>query len=434
MADSAADGRQIRLAYSACSRETPARRLSRQDPVEAFWKVHGSVVSAGCRWQYDACGLSAGETRRATDVLRGSNDRRRCTDPASAASKLEISMKSLIWVGVVSVTAATGCGERGPTVSATPPPAFVRSAEEPTTLAAAVPQGPAGATFLEVLPSASRAKERIVAEAAKADASGRRAFVDARRSERKPPEQIASARTPGAPRAAAVGQEPGKIFGQITYDGKPPKLPPVVDASRIRPAEAHVCKPELIGNESLVVNHDNRGIQFVFVYMEKSPANAPKRDLLPIVFDSKDCRFMPRGLFVQTGQTVNVTNSDPFNHCVHTYPIRNARFNNVCQPGKPPTPLVYQKPEKLPVEVRCDCQTWMKGYHLVLDHPWGAVTDADGKFELPQLPAGKYDLKVWHEMAGYLARSIEVEVDGDTELSLKFAPTKFARPGDPRSE
>jgi hypothetical protein len=73
-------------------------------------------------------------------------------------------------------------------------------------------------------------------------------------------------------------------------------------------------------------------------------------------------------------------------------------------------------------------------YHLVLDHPWGAVTDADGKFELPQLPAGKYDLKVWHEMAGYLARRIEVEVDGDTELSLKFAPTKFARSGDPRPE
>jgi hypothetical protein len=314
-------------------------------------------------------------------------------------SMLEISMKSLIWAGVVSVTAFSGCGESGPAVSATPPPFLVRSAEEPTTLAAAVPQEPAG--------------------------------VDARRSELKPPAQIASARTPGAPGATAAGKEPGRIFGQITYDGQPPKLPPVVDASWIRPAEAHVCKPELIGNETLVVNHDNRGIQFVFVYMEKSPANAPKRDRPPVVFDSRDCRFTPRGLFVQTGQTVNVTNSDPFAHCVHTCPIRNAGFVRGCQPGGPPIPLVYKRAEKLPVAIKSDLHFWMRGYHLVLDHPWGAVTDADGKFALPPLPAGKYDLKVWHELAGYLARSREVEVDGDTELSLTFPPTEFARPGNP---
>jgi hypothetical protein len=74
----------------------------------------------------------------------------------------------------------------------------------------------------------------------------------------------------------------------------------------------------------------------------------------------------------------------------------------------------------------------MKGYHLVLDHRWGAITDADGKFELPELPPGKYDLKVWHEKAGYLERSVKLEINGDKELSLKFPPAKFAQFEGPR--
>jgi hypothetical protein len=257
--------------------------------------------------------------------------------------------------------------------------------------------------------------------------------VTVKPSELAAPEQVADA-TAAAPGggAAATGKDPGRIFGQITYDGAPPNLPPTVDASKIKAEEANVCKPDVIGNDSLVVNGQNRGIEYVFVYLEKSPGKAPKEELPPVVFDNKNCRFVPHGVFVQAGQTMNVTNSDPIAHNTHTYPLRNTAFNQVVQAGGAPTPVIYKKPEKLPVEVKCDFHTWMKGYHLVLDHPWGAVTDADGKFELPELPPGKYDLKIWHEKAGYLERSVKVEVNGDQELNLKFAPAKFASFEGPR--
>ena len=257
--------------------------------------------------------------------------------------------------------------------------------------------------------------------------------VTVKPSELEAPEATDNAGQSGTPGGtAAADKEPGRIFGQITYDGTPPTLPPLVTAANIKAEEANVCKPPVIGNDTLVVNGENSGIQYVFVFLEKSPTKAPKEELPPVVFDNKDCRFEPHGVFVQAGQTMNVTNSDPIAHNTHTFPIRNTGFNQVIQAAGPPTPLVYSKPEKLPVEVKCDFHTWMKGYHLVLDHQWGAVTDADGKFELPQLPPGKYDLKIWHEKAGYLERSVKVEVSGDQELNLKFAPAKFARFEGPR--
>ena len=248
----------------------------------------------------------------------------------------------------------------------------------------------------------------------------------------RPSEEVTGAGASGGAGAAGADRDPGRIFGTITYNGTPPTLPPLVTAANVKAEEANVCKPPLIGNDTLVVNRENRGIQFVFVYIEKSPAEVPQQDLPPVVFDNKDCRFVPHAVFVQTGQTINVTNSDPIAHNVHPYPLRNAIFTGIVQAGGVPAPLVYQKPEKLPVEIKCDFHAWMKGYHLVLDHPWGAVTDADGDFELPVLPPGRYDLKVWHEKAGYLERSVDVTVNGDQELKLKFEPAKFAQFDGPR--
>ena len=54
----------------------------------------------------------------------------------------------------------------------------------------------------------------------------------------------------------------------------------------------------------------------------------------------------------------------------------------------------------------------MSGVVFVQDHPYMAVTDEDGKFEIKNLPAGKHTFKVWHEKVGYLKSVI---IDGKKE-------------------
>ena len=52
------------------------------------------------------------------------------------------------------------------------------------------------------------------------------------------------------------------------------------------------------------------------------------------------------------------------------------------------------------VPFKCDVHGWMNAYVGVLDHPYFAVTDEDGKFELKTLPPGTYTIEAWHEKLG----------------------------------
>ena len=76
--------------------------------------------------------------------------------------------------------------------------------------------------------------------------------------------------------------------------------------------------------------------------------------------------------------------------------------------------------------------TWMKAYHLALNHPWGTITKVDGSFELKGLPATTLTLRIWHERAGskaggFLQRSLEVTIpkDGTVSKDLEFKLSDF---------
>ena len=58
--------------------------------------------------------------------------------------------------------------------------------------------------------------------------------------------------------------------------------------------------------------------------------------------------------------------------------------------------------EFLPMQVKCDIHAWMKAYWLVLDHPYMAITDKNGKFNIEKIPEGEHEFIVWHERIGYL--------------------------------
>ncbi len=46
-----------------------------------------------------------------------------------------------------------------------------------------------------------------------------------------------------------------------------------------------------------------------------------------------------------------------------------------------------------------------RGYVVVRNDPYFAITTADGRFEIKNLPAGEWEFRLWHERTGYLAAS-----------------------------
>ncbi|MEN8263761.1 MAG: carboxypeptidase-like regulatory domain-containing protein [Nitrospirota bacterium] len=73
------------------------------------------------------------------------------------------------------------------------------------------------------------------------------------------------------------------------------------------------------------------------------------------------------------------------------------------------------------IQIRSNTHNWIRGYIFVFDHPYAAVTDQYGAFEMDGLPAGDYVLKVWHEGFGMQEKKISVKSGKSTEVEIAFA-------------
>ncbi len=230
----------------------------------------------------------------------------------------------------------------------------------------------------------------------------------------------------------------GTIEGQFVADGKleVPELFAKGAANVV--AKAPTCV-QAIADDSLIVNPTNNGVANVFIYLNKAPADIhPDLKAVPTAkktLDQLNCRFIPHGQTLRVGQKLNCINSDTEGHNTHTNPVASkgenpllAAKNTVGQD------LTFEFPDTVPVKVNCDIHGWMEAYVLVKDHPYVAMTDADGKFKIENLPVGEHEFRVWHERQGYLNRKFMVKVVAGKNPPLateKIPATKLAikKPG-----
>lgn len=219
----------------------------------------------------------------------------------------------------------------------------------------------------------------------------------------------------------------GSLKGRVEFVGDFAPLAPLF-AKGGATKDPSVCGAEAIPNETILVK--DGGLANAFIYLDKVPKGA----VIPaagakIDFDQKVCIFTPHAMVVRVKQAVRVLNADGAAHNTHTYPKKNSAFNSVVQPNdRGGVDLVYSQAEKEPFQVGCDIHSWMTAYHLPLDHPFAAVSAADGTFEIKDLPAGKHEFKVWHEAGKMVEKALVVMIKpGENEVSIKVPASKLGK-------
>ena len=210
----------------------------------------------------------------------------------------------------------------------------------------------------------------------------------------------------------------GDINGKVKYDGKPPKKRPLrMDADPVCGA-AH---SEKVFSESFKVN-GNGELAECIVYL-KNVSYSGKTPSTAVELDQKGCIYEPHVFGIQAGQELLIKNSDATLHNIHSMPKKNKEFN-FAMPKVVKTKKSKFDISEDPFYIKCDVHPWMKTWVLVSDHPYYAVTDSNGNYEIKGVPAGTYEIICWQEKFKKRAIVDKITVGAET-VTKNFT---FTRP------
>lgn len=161
----------------------------------------------------------------------------------------------------------------------------------------------------------------------------------------------------------------------------------------------------------------------VVVVLKGANLKASGAPAKPVVLDQVGCEYVPYVTAVQAGQKILVKNSDPLMHNVHPTPAvaGNKEANKAQMPKGADLEFIFDKAEHF-LRYKCDVHPWMFAYVSVFDHPYFAVTGADGSYKIADVPPGKYTVEVFHRKAAPIGSPVTKEVEvKDQSATADFA-------------
>lgn len=207
--------------------------------------------------------------------------------------------------------------------------------------------------------------------------------------------------------------EAGDILGTVKLAGPAPP----VGLHHPR-ADLGVCGAEPRPSEALLLSSSG-GVKNAVVFIAHERLEG-WRSLATFQIDQRHCTFVPRVLIIPPGATVEVLNSDGILHNFHTLSWLNPSVNLGQRARARPLRVTFDQPEI--VQVKCDLhgEGFMRAWIVVASHPYYALTDAEGRFQLPNVPQGPHTLEVWHEVVGTKRLPVSVGGSGAVEVTVTF--------------
>jgi hypothetical protein len=249
----------------------------------------------------------------------------------------------------------------------------------------------------------------------------------------------------------------GTLKGTVTFVGQLPDLAQLDKTKRNQINlynDKNVClmAPKDQVDQRVWMIGAKGGMANVAVYVRPQPGEyfvLKDDDLKPFqqggprheaVMDQPFCAFLPpvlltfpsyykKGVLKPSGQLVKIKNSATINRNSMRGPTsKNPGGNPIIAPkGEITLKLV---PDRFAIPVRCSLHPWMEAKIMALDHPFAAVTDKDGKYEIKQIPAGvKLQVFAWHEsgfvsQSGFKGEPLEVKAGETVEKSFQATRPK----------
>jgi plastocyanin len=194
----------------------------------------------------------------------------------------------------------------------------------------------------------------------------------------------------------------GAIRGRV-------ELRRVVTAAERRPGVAELGAPR---------GRDLPDLRRSVVYLESAPRGAfEPNEGGRAVMDQRNETFAPHVLAISIGTTVDFPNSDMFYHNVFSL-SKTQRFDLGRYAAGHSRSVRFDRPGI--VRVFCEIHSHMNAFILVFSHPFFALTDAEGRYRIENVPAGTYNVVAWNEGTSSDPKSVGVTGGGIAEQDFSL--------------
>ncbi len=206
------------------------------------------------------------------------------------------------------------------------------------------------------------------------------------------------------------------VSGKVTFEGDAPKNPRInmsaePDCQGLHSGPVH-AEVYMVGDGGALAN------TFVWVKggLEGKKFATPSSS---VGLTQKGCIYKPHVIALQTRQVLAVSNDDPTTHNVHPLPKVNREWNKSQTANAPVIERKFSRQEIM-LPVKCNIHPWMRSYINVVDHPFFAVTGADGSFEIKGLPPGTYTIEAVHERFKSQEMSVTVGASESKQVDFNY--------------
>lgn len=220
----------------------------------------------------------------------------------------------------------------------------------------------------------------------------------------------------GSAALAHAAPATGTIAGAVIWKGDAPA------ARTVDRSSDPVCAATARSAEDVMVAKGKLRDVLVRIAVGGAPAAAAPE--APAVIVQRECMYAPRVIGIVAGQKVEVQNADATFHNVRGNLATKVLWN-LGQPAA--TPAIVRenlgKPGDI-VSLHCDVHPWMASWVAISDHPYFAVTGADGAFALKDVPPGSYTVEAWHPTLGLRTAKVKVKKGKTAKATFTFTAPK----------
>ena len=189
----------------------------------------------------------------------------------------------------------------------------------------------------------------------------------------------------------------GTVKGQAVWKGSIPKLPPLKVFADLDSCGTHVPSP------ALRIDPATNGIHEVLVYLERVERGKSAATAYPLRMGKsashptgRACQFERHMIpFVRTAE-VALINFEPILHNPHLFSEKQSLFNIAMPAANREIATTLGRARGVGLRLQCDVHVHMNAWAAALEHPYFAVTDEQGKFEIAGIPPGSYTLVARH--------------------------------------